>query len=405
MKGFEDITRFVAFHGHASTRMAGALVLTATLGAASTRHVAHAPPGVTTTSSIRVILRGAQQGSLFTSNCGASSNGEFQVHQFTDLTSTNAPAGVGTFSLTIPATCVAPLLTALFRHEAVNGAIGFFAADGTPSLAFSLANAYVAHVSTSIDASSQTPSLTMDLVSPSWTASVPTSSAGGAWANPPAATSPSAPASAPASASSITQSSAPLSALRSGVLRTTVSPVAIAPRKIFGVDLEALRTHRARLGAVIATSSSSTSGGGSVFRSPYVNTYISVTLVGSQTAFPSPTFQGRDFGFDVHATLGAHGESTGAPAIALLPMHAAVTGAAAALMNAAQHHEPIQHATITVSSGVTGQPILTVVPHAPVLTGDHVVTASNVATQEVTLSLAGMTVTDVIAGRTAVSSP
>ena len=153
--------------------LAGIIAAAATLGATRAPHVA-LPPGVQTTGEIRLILRGAQQGQLFTNSCGATSSGEFKAFKFTDLTDPNAPADVGTFSMDVPAACIAPLLTALYHHEALSGAIGFFDAREQPVLAFSLGTAYIAHVASSFDqASREAQFVTIEVVSPAWTAFVP----------------------------------------------------------------------------------------------------------------------------------------------------------------------------------------------------------------------------------------
>jgi len=389
--------------------LAGIIAAAATLGAArapsATRGV-HPPGTPQTTGEIRLILRGAQQGSLFTSNCGATSSGEFKAMKFTDLTDPNAPADVGTFSMDVPAACIAPLLTALYHHEALNGAIGFFDARGQPVLAFSLGSAYLAHVASSLDqASNQAPFVTIDIVSPAWTAFVPTSSAGGAWANPAATSSTGSTASPTASSTSSTASGAPSGTSHAVLSRTALRPVALATPRVLGVDLDALRAHRARLGAVVAAKGGSSGSGSSISHPLIASPYFTATLVGTQTAFPSPAFRSRDFGFDVRAPLGAHGESAGAPTTTILPIHAQLSQNAAVLMNAAQHHEPMRSATFVVASGTTGQPVLTVVPHAATLTGDHMVTATNGSEQELTFSLSGMTVTDATSGRTVASTP
>ena len=389
--------------------LAGIIAAAATLGATRAPHVA-LPPGVQTTGEIRLILRGAQQGQLFTNSCGATSSGEFKASKFTDLTDPNAPADVGTFSMDVPAACIAPLLTALYHHEALSGAIGFFDAREQPVLAFSLGTAYIAHVASSFDqASREAQFVTIEVVSPAWTAFVPTSSAGGAWANPAAATSTGSTASASASAAagptSSTASGAPSGTSHVVLSRTALRSVALATPRVLGVDLDALRAHRARLGAVVAAKTGSSGSGGLATHALMVNLYFTATLVGTQTVFPSPAFHSLDFGFDVRAPLGTRGETTGAPTTTFLPIHAQLSENAAVLMNAAQHHEPMRSATFVVASGTTGQPVLTIVPHAPTLTGDHMVTATNGSEQELTFSLSGMTVTDATSGRTATSTP
>lgn len=407
-KHTHDIHRITSMNQRLITArvIVGIIAAATTLGAARAPRVVPPPGTPQTTGEIRLILRGAQQGSLFTNSCGATSSGEFKALKFTDLTDPNAPADVGTFSMDVPAACIAPLLTALYHHEALNGAIGFFDAHERPVLAFSLGTAYIAHLASSFDqASKEAQFVTIDIVSPAWTAFAPTSSAGGAWANPAAATSAGSTASTNANVTSSAPSGTPSSTSHAVLSHTTLRSVTLTTPRVLGVDLDALRAHRTRLGAVVAAKSGSSGSGSSISHPLIVNPYFTATLVGTQTTFPAPAFRSRDFGFDVRAPLGAHGESTGAPTTTILPIHAQLSENAAVLMNAAQHHEPMRSATFVVASGTTGQPVLTVIPHAPTLTGDHLVTVTNGSEQELTFSLSGMTVTDATSGRTATSTP
>lgn len=109
--------------------------------------VAQLSGGIAPTSYVVMSFTGEHQGRFPAVNCVPSQlQGQVGVVDLVETTPSGAPAGFGSFDVKVDAACVTPFFYALINGERMTVVATFVAADGTPAMTYSMANAKFSHV-------------------------------------------------------------------------------------------------------------------------------------------------------------------------------------------------------------------------------------------------------------------
>lgn len=301
------------------------------------------------------------------------------VSDVDETTASSAPAGSGTFELTLPSVCVAPFFQALIAREplSVQLAIGE-STSPTPTLTLSLANTKITHADLSLVPVGPGTFVTMlkiGLASP--TVTIPGS--GGATTAKPAGSGSSAAVGASGGALSTTVKPAAV-ALAGGAARARVPSLHVA-----GTALTQLTT-------------SATSGAGSSWAMHGV-AGVNVHLVAGAT---DASFYAQGFHLGGRYTLDGSGMPAGNLQLTFDPIVKAQDAKTTQIKAAAMAHANLTQAVFSVV-GQGGSPAgITISFRNAQLIGDQASTGSNnVATEALQFTVPGLTITDIASGRTA----